>query len=50
MEGMAPGAVFEYGISPWKIGLYIADAVVGIFAIVMIAVMLRRKNDKNETE
>lgn len=46
MQGIAPGSTMEYGIAPWEIGLIIADVAIGVFAAVMIIVMIRRTKDE----
>lgn len=45
MNGFAPGTVVTYKTSPWKIWLTVADVLVGLFVVTMIAVMIRRTKD-----
>ena len=42
MQGMAPGAVQKVHMSPWQIGLYIADAVIALLLIGGVLLMVRR--------
>ena len=45
MQGVAPGEVVSYGMSPWAIGLLIANIVVYAFIVVMAVLTVLRVLD-----
>lgn len=45
MDGLAPGSRVTYRTSPWVIWLTAADIAVGLFAVIMIVVMILRTRD-----
>lgn len=50
-DGVAPGTVFTYKMSPWRVALYTGDAIVSAFIVAMIVVMvLRTKKAKAHPE
>lgn len=50
-NGVAPGTTFHYKMSPWRVALYIGDAIAATFIMVMIVVMvLRTKKAKEHPE
>ena len=51
MQGAVPGAVVEYGMSPWMMALIALDVAVAVFAVAMIATMIKRsKTEKAHLE
>lgn len=48
MNGSAPGAIITYAISPWKIGLIVAQVVVDVFTVGMIAWIVLRAIDEKK--
>ena len=46
MQGYAPGAVQKTSMSPWKVGLYAADAVLALLFILGIVGIVRRAKDE----
>ena len=50
-NGVAPGTVFRYKMSPWRFWLMVADIAVGVFVVIMIVVLvLRTKKAKAHPE
>lgn len=45
MQGVAPGEVVTYGMSPWAIGLLVANIVVYAFIVAMAAFAVYRVMD-----
>ena len=51
MNGVAPGAVFYYDMSPWMVWLIAADVVCGVFvAAVVVWIVVRGVNAKKHPE
>lgn len=51
MQGVAPGEVVSYGMSPWAIGLMIANIVVYAFIVAMVVyAVLRVRDSKKKPE
>ena len=42
MQGVSPGAIITYKISPWKIWLLSIDAVILVAEIVCVILLVRR--------
>lgn len=51
MQGVAPGEMVSYGMSPWAIGLTVANVVVYLFIIVMaVYAVIRVRDSKKHPE
>ena len=48
MQGIAPGATLEYGMSPWKIALIAIDVTFGVAVVVIVALIVLRQMDENK--
>ncbi len=45
MQGVAPGVIVSYSISPWRLGLWLFNLAVYIFAAIMAVLMVLRTKD-----
>lgn len=48
MQGMAPGSIVYYDISPWKIALIVADVSIGVIVLGCITWMILRTLDEKK--
>ena len=52
MQGVAPGAIVEYGLAWWQVTIIVVDVVVGLLAValvVWIVLDLRRRSRYGKT-
>lgn len=51
MNGIAPGAVISYGLSPWEKGLIVADTITAVIIVgLIIFLVVRYKDEKKHPE